>query len=168
MSAVNDQVTDAVTQLNTLLTGGAMPQSMGMLDIAGAETLGMSMFNAITAQQNAQTSSSAAITASCAKMLKTEMPPVEAKSKNAQLQLMLAEQKLAITLAAYALYELVKQNYPNLQAAKASTELNNALSTAEKALTLTKIEKALLDGALGLLKQDITDTLKAVSTKKKS
>ncbi|WP_298769321.1 RebB family R body protein [uncultured Shewanella sp.] len=168
MSAVNDQVTDAVTQLNTLLTGGAVPQSMGMLDIAGAETLGMSMFNAITAQQNAQTSSSAAITASCAKMLKTEVPSAEKNSKSALLQLALAEQKLAITLAAYALYELYKKNNANATIATATLALDNALSAAEKALTPTKIEKTLLDGALGLLKQDITDTLKAVSTKKKS
>jgi hypothetical protein len=48
MSTVNDQITDSITQLNALLTGGAAAQSMGMLDITGTETLGMSMFNAIT------------------------------------------------------------------------------------------------------------------------
>ncbi|MCF6459134.1 RebB family R body protein [Pseudoalteromonas sp. MMG024] len=74
MSTVNDQVTDAITQLNALLSGGAAAQSMGMLDVTGTETIGMSMFNAVTAQQNAQTSASAAATASCAKMLNLMIP----------------------------------------------------------------------------------------------
>jgi hypothetical protein len=85
MSTVNDQITDSITQLNALLTGGSAAQSMGMLDITGTETLGMSMFNAITAQQNAQTSASAAATASCAKMLNIELskpqPPKKPKTE---------------------------------------------------------------------------------------
>ena len=105
MSTVNDQVTDAVTQINALLTGGAGSQSMGMLDIAGAETMGMSMFNAVTAQQNAQTSSSAAATASCAKMLQTPiMQAVPPKSEKQKLleelqKLELNDHKLALKLA---------------------------------------------------------------------
>jgi len=47
MSSVNDQVTDSVSQIHTLLTGGAPSQAMGMLDVAGTETLGMTMFNAV-------------------------------------------------------------------------------------------------------------------------
>ncbi|TDF35588.1 hypothetical protein EYS14_19450 [Alteromonadaceae bacterium M269] len=77
MSTVNDQITDSINQINEMLTGIAPMQSMSMLDVAATETLGMSMFNAVTAQQNAQTSASAAATASCAKMLNQIAPPPE-------------------------------------------------------------------------------------------
>ncbi|KAF7765052.1 hypothetical protein PCIT_b1187 [Pseudoalteromonas citrea] len=98
MSTVNDQITDSITQLNALLTGGAAAQSMGMLDITGTETLGMSMFNAITAQQNAQTSASAAATASCAKMLNIELPkPLPEKKLKADAKQTIADLTHAIT-----------------------------------------------------------------------
>lgn len=97
MSTVNDQITDSITQLSALLTGGAAAQSMGMLDITGTETLGMSMFNAITAQQNAQTSASAAATASCAKMLNIELPkPVPGKKIKAEEKKTIADLTHAI------------------------------------------------------------------------
>ncbi|MCG7534138.1 RebB family R body protein [Pseudoalteromonas sp. OOF1S-7] len=75
MSTINDQITDSVNQVNTLLMGSAPMQSMGMLNVTASETIGMSMFNAVSAQQNAQTSASAAAAASCAKMLQQSPPP---------------------------------------------------------------------------------------------
>ncbi|KAF7781795.1 hypothetical protein PRUB_b1126 [Pseudoalteromonas rubra] len=79
MSTVNDQITDSVNQVNTLMMGSAPVQSMGMLNVAATETIGMSMFNAISTQQNAQTSASAAVAASCAKMLQQSPPMPEKK-----------------------------------------------------------------------------------------
>lgn len=95
MTKVNDQVTDAVSQMNALLTGGAPSHAMGMLDVAGTETISMGMFNAITAQQNAQTSASAAATASCANMLKVAKPAAPDPSSKMTLALALSEVKLA-------------------------------------------------------------------------
>ncbi|WP_394204180.1 RebB family R body protein [Shewanella waksmanii] len=152
MSTVNDQVTDAVTQLNALLTGGAAPQSLSMVDIAGAETMGMSMFNAITAQQNSQTSASAAATASCAKMLKTEVPALPDKDKKDQLALALleielAEHKVAISLAVNTLYQLYKQSHPTVKAADAQKAFTSALSKAEKAIGSTVSDKSQINTA---------------------
>lgn len=75
MTSVNDQITDAMTQINTHILGSAPAQSVGLLDITGAETIGMSMYNAITAQQNSQTAASASATATCAKILQAVAPP---------------------------------------------------------------------------------------------
>lgn len=117
MSDVNGQITDAVSQMNALLTGGAPSQAMGMLDVTGTETIGMGMFNAITAQQNAQTSASAAATASCAKMLRTEIlapEPVDTKSKaaleSALLKASLTEQKIITDMALTTIQELSKSS----------------------------------------------------------
>jgi len=71
-SSVNDQITDAVSQVNALVLGSAVPKSLAVLDMVSAETVGMSMYNAVTAQHNAQISASASITATCAKMLQAE------------------------------------------------------------------------------------------------
>ncbi len=70
--SVNDQMTDVVTQMNTLLLGNSGPQAMGLVDVAGAETLSMSMYNAVSSQQNSQVAASAAATATCAKMLQAQ------------------------------------------------------------------------------------------------
>ena len=66
---VNDQITDSVSMTGTLLTGYAAPQGMAMLDVAAAETFGISMQNAVFAQQNAQMTTNASITTTCARML---------------------------------------------------------------------------------------------------
>lgn len=73
--AVNRQITDSVSQVNALVLGESASESMNMIDIVTAETLGMSMHNAVTAQQNSQMSANASITASCAKMLQAQLPP---------------------------------------------------------------------------------------------
>jgi len=68
-STVNDQTVDSLSQISTLLVGSSAPHAMGLLDIAGAESMGMGMHNAVSNQQNSQISSAAAVTAACAKML---------------------------------------------------------------------------------------------------
>ena len=74
METANAQITDAITQMNTLIVGSAAPQSLGIVDVAGAEALSMFMHNAVSAQQNSQISSSAAITSVCAKILQSQIP----------------------------------------------------------------------------------------------
>ncbi|MCY7295019.1 RebB family R body protein [Alteromonas sp. a30] len=80
-STVNDVITDSVTQSSTLLTSIAAPHGQALLDMASAETMGMAMYNAISAQQNAQLTTNASVTATCAKMLAVgpavQLPPVE-------------------------------------------------------------------------------------------
>lgn len=70
---VNGQITDAVTQTVTLLTGQAPSQAFGMMDAVMVETMGMAMYTAVNRQQNAGMVGNAAVTAACAKML--SLPP---------------------------------------------------------------------------------------------
>jgi hypothetical protein len=147
MSSVNDQITDSVSQMQMLLTGGAPSQAMGMLDIAGTETIGMSMFNAITAQQNSQTSAGAALNASCAKMLRTPTSPNPApKSKQAlefELQkLQLAEDKIKNELTFKILVELRKSNKLISQSSLLDA-FNTAL--ADMKTTIAESDKPLLE-----------------------
>lgn len=73
----NDQITDSVSQINTIVLGSSPSEAMGMLDIAGVEAMGMSMYNAVTTQQNSQIAATAAITSACAKMLASQAPQPE-------------------------------------------------------------------------------------------
>lgn len=68
---VNHQITDSVTQVDTGVVGNAPAQTTAMLDAVMAESIGMAMYNAVTAQHNAQMVSSAAVAAACARMLKS-------------------------------------------------------------------------------------------------
>ena len=84
-NTINDVITDSMSQINTMVVGSSVPQSLGMLDITGTETLGMSMYNAVTTQQNAQISASAAVTATCARIIQAQGPlpaPESTDSKN--------------------------------------------------------------------------------------
>lgn len=152
MSSVNDQVTDSVSQIHTLLTGGAPSQAMGMLDVAGTETLGMTMFNAVTAQQNSQTSAGAALNASCARILKTETAAPPPKTKEAlELELktmQLAEEKLKSAVEFALIKELRMSNKSITKSlidealAKAVDEVAKNIEASEKAL-LENIAKEL-------------------------
>ncbi len=71
---VNDQIVESVADVVTLNIGEAPSQSSAMLDVVMAETIGMSMYNAVSRQQSSSTVSSAAVTAACAKMLQTPFP----------------------------------------------------------------------------------------------
>ncbi len=70
-NTVNSQITDSITQVNSNAIGNAASQSMAMLDAVMAETLGMSMHNAVNAQHNSQMIGAASTTSTCAKMLNT-------------------------------------------------------------------------------------------------
>ncbi len=71
---VNDQIVESVADVVTLNIGEAPSQSSAMLDVVMAETIGMTMYNAVSRQQSSSTVSSAAVTAACAKMLQTPFP----------------------------------------------------------------------------------------------
>lgn len=79
MSAVNSQINDSVSTTIAEVLGNAPAQAFGMLDTVMAETVGMLMHNAVTAQQNAQMTGNAAVTATCAKMLSVQPTSPAAK-----------------------------------------------------------------------------------------
>lgn len=58
---VNAQITDAVTQAALLTTGQAAAVSMGMTYLVMAQTIGMVMANAVTAQRGMQRIAEAAV-----------------------------------------------------------------------------------------------------------
>jgi hypothetical protein len=68
-NGVNSQITDSITQVNTSAIGQCSAQSMAMLNTVMAETLGMSMHNAVNAQHNSQMTGAASTTSTCARML---------------------------------------------------------------------------------------------------
>lgn len=69
MGTINDMITDSVSH-NTVLNNGLAPATgASMLDVVSAETVGMSMHNAVNAQNNAQITTSASIARTCAHML---------------------------------------------------------------------------------------------------
>ncbi len=77
---MNTQVIDAATTTAALLTGQAPSQATGILDTVMAETLGMSMHNAVMRQQADGMVGAAAVTATCAKML--QAPPYLSPKKD--------------------------------------------------------------------------------------
>ncbi len=141
MSSVNDQVTDSVSQVNALLTGTSAGQSLGMLDVAGAETLGMSMFNAITAQQNSQTSSTASATATCARILQTQLPAPPKASKetleNELLKIQLAEQEVAVNISTAVVEYMLKNGITKGDDKDLATRVNAAIDKVASDLKLT-------------------------------
>ena len=62
---VNSQITDAVTQANSLAIGEGPALSMAMVYAVMSETVGMVMHNAVTAQSGMQTISKSAATVVC-------------------------------------------------------------------------------------------------------
>lgn len=147
MSSVNDQTTDAVSQVNALLMGGADKNAVDLVGVAGAQTLGISMYNAITAQQNAQTSTNASVTANCARILNTIAPkkpdPKEdskKKVKAAQSTLEQAELNTALDLAVTILKSTVSD--------EVSGDFKAEIKNAEKALKSEKVDAKVLAGAV--------------------
>ncbi|MDF2368996.1 RebB family R body protein [Sneathiella sp.] len=59
---VNSQITDAVTQSNLTVIGGAPAQSMGTVYQMMAQSVGVSMQNAVSNQQNMNTIDNAIVT----------------------------------------------------------------------------------------------------------
>lgn len=75
---MNESMFDSLIELQNLLKGTAGSQSMAMLNNVMAETLGMSMHNAITTQHNAQLVNTAATTSTCARILSAAPRPAPA------------------------------------------------------------------------------------------
>jgi hypothetical protein len=90
-----DNIFDAPADLDTLALGVSPSQSLAMLGAVMAQTLGMAMYNAVGAQQNASMVRGAAITMACAGML--SLPITEAdkhSSASASAQAGAAKQAL--------------------------------------------------------------------------
>ena len=66
---VNDQILDSVQSVRQFTLNDAGSQTLAMLNAAMTESLGIGMFNAVVAQNNAQMMSSAATTSTCARLL---------------------------------------------------------------------------------------------------
>ena len=78
----------SLAELQKLLKGSADSQPMAMLNNVMAETLGMSMHNAVNNQHNAQLVNTAATTSTCARILAASArnqpkPPVQKDVKTA-------------------------------------------------------------------------------------
>jgi hypothetical protein len=76
---VNSQITDAVTQSNLVVIGGAPAQSMGTVYQMMAQAVGVSMQNAVANQQNMNTIDNAIVSQGIA-MLYSMDSSVEAKA----------------------------------------------------------------------------------------
>lgn len=73
-STLNDQIIDSVATVDFLNIGSSPASAQAMLDAVMSETLGMAMHNAVMRQQANSLVSSAATTATCARMLQSPLP----------------------------------------------------------------------------------------------
>jgi len=83
-SEVNSQITESVSQVQTSTIHESPAQSFAILDLVMAETVGMGMHNAINAQHSMQMMSSAAITATCARMINGGSETLKPASKSGE------------------------------------------------------------------------------------
>lgn len=68
-TAVNDQITDSVTQSDVSVVSSAPATAMGNLYQTSAHSLGLAMQNAVSNQQQSNTVASAAVTTGVATLL---------------------------------------------------------------------------------------------------
>lgn len=68
-SSVNSQVVDATTQVGTGVLGHAAALSLALVEDAMADSLGLAMQNAVSAQHNGQVVATASVAATCALIL---------------------------------------------------------------------------------------------------
>jgi len=71
-TAINDQITDSITQVNTLVLGDAPAVAGSNLMVATSQALGNAAHSATAAQQASYVTSQASTTASVASLLSTE------------------------------------------------------------------------------------------------
>lgn len=71
-TAVNSQITDAVTQANVQVLGVAPAQALGMLEVALSQSLALAAANAVAQQQNANILMNAVSARSVARILGAE------------------------------------------------------------------------------------------------
>ena len=77
-STVNSQITDSVVQVHSATASHGPAETFAILDLVMTETVGMGMHNAVNAQQSMQMMASAAITATCARMINGQEPVAQA------------------------------------------------------------------------------------------
>lgn len=70
----NNNTFTNIEQLLQLVRGSGNSQSLAMLNSVMAETVGMSMYNAVSSQHNAQILNSASTTSTCARILSVKSP----------------------------------------------------------------------------------------------
>ena len=68
-STINTQITDSVVETHSATVERGPAESFAILDLVMTETVGMGMHNAVNAQHSMQMMASAAITATCARMI---------------------------------------------------------------------------------------------------
>ncbi len=82
-TAVNDQITDSVTQSNVKVLGEAPAMAMGSLYQATAQAIGLAAQNAVAAQQQAAVTAQAATTLGVTTLLGSAPAKPSATKKSA-------------------------------------------------------------------------------------
>jgi hypothetical protein len=113
---VNSQIVDAVAAVNTILAGQAPADSMAMLGLVGAQTIGLGMHNAVARQQAEAAINASATAALCARMIGTGVP-LAAQTGPAQALIAMAEAQ-----AQAAILLLKAQTQPNAPDAAAAVD----------------------------------------------
>lgn len=73
-TAVNDQITDSVTQANVKVLGEAPAQAMASVYQTAAHSLGLAMENLVSNQQNANNVAQAVVTRCVSSLLGASLP----------------------------------------------------------------------------------------------
>ncbi len=164
-STTNSQITDSVTQSNTTVIGQAPASTQGLLDTVMAETIGMSMHNAVTAQQNSQMMGNAAVAATCARLLKAPVV-LDADGAGPPTPLTLTEILRALDAAIFAnqtllssegLYDRELEDFEkalrrNLDSLRAARSTLAGVSETPPALdAILKLLNAEIEGQLAML-----------------
>lgn len=124
---MNSQIVDAVAAVNAILAGQAPADSMAMLGLVGAQTIGLGMHNAVARQQAEAAINAAATAALCARMIGTGVPPA-AQAGPAQALIAMAEAQ-----AQAAVLLLKAQAQPNGPDAAAATDALARIAAAATA-----------------------------------
>lgn len=72
-------MTDTTNNVTPAVSNPFSGQPTGLVETTFAETLGLSMHNAVTTQQSSQMTTAASITNACARLLQTPIPAAPAK-----------------------------------------------------------------------------------------
>jgi len=109
MSDINDDTPKSDNQqLPTVVSNPFSNQPTGFVETTFAETLGLSMHNAITNQQSSQMTTSASITNACARLLQAQTPIP--KSKKAPVSKAVAEKVVSTDSAEKKESEMNNEN----------------------------------------------------------
>ncbi len=76
-------MTDTTDNVTPAVSNPFSGQPTGLVETTFAETLGLSMHNAVTTQQSAQMTTAASITNACARLLQAPVPAAPAKKEKA-------------------------------------------------------------------------------------